>query len=113
MTELEILRGMRELIADPEHWTQGAYATSTPHRGKAPNGSAIALDESVSVDSPDAKCFCLIGAWSKVTGEPQYHVPLQLLLGECINRSDPAAFNDTHTHEEVIAALDCAIAKRV
>lgn len=56
MTMLEILVGVRELLAVERRWTQRAYA-----RNKAGHVLANALD-------PTACRWCLVGAYEKVAG---------------------------------------------
>lgn len=91
MTVHETLKAMRELLADEKRWTQKVYA-------RAYGG--------VPVWSSDARavCWCLIGACNKVSGS----TISSLTLAETLD-CDPGAFNDSHTHAEVIAKLDDAI----
>ena len=47
---MDMLRRMRERFADPDRWTQGAFARD------ANGNDSVATDESVST------CWCLLGA---------------------------------------------------
>lgn len=109
MNDRELLTGIRELLAVPERWTKGWFA-----RDKEWNPRAA--------DSPDATCWCLYGAAMKVGGAEgnQATGRLAISLRDCIpawcrrgELSYIAEFNDDPetTHEQIIAALDCAIAK--
>jgi hypothetical protein len=51
----EVLSAARELIADPEHWTQGTYAIEN-------TGNEVYPDES------NAYAFCSAGALAKASG---------------------------------------------
>jgi hypothetical protein len=100
MTPLETLKAARQLITDPAKWTQEAFA-----RNK--------LGQIVEPDFGDATCFCALGAiqhFTKYTGMSPADVLLDNLslskFGMCID-----VFNDTHTHAEVLALFDAAIAE--
>lgn len=99
---VEILKAAKALIADEENWTQTVYARDE-------NG------ESVSATDPRAVCFCSRGAIDKITaGNGAWEGAYDILLGlvteddDCIGVAD---FNDTHTHAEVLALFDRAIAR--
>jgi len=132
MDDLEVLKAVRALLTDPAHWTQGAYARSGP----VPEGVKPAEYITNSVyDLQGATCFCLNGAVAKVLGKPNTlsinHTLMDHALSGCtpekmviggvgkysIRYDDESissvSFNDNSTHAEVLAALDCAIAKRV
>jgi hypothetical protein len=95
MTTAETLKAARELIANPERWTKGWFA-------KKADGS------DTNSRNPDAYCWCAYGALHRANYyeaiEPEHL--LSRLMGGNI-----AAFNDTHTHPEVIAMFDKAIAR--
>ena len=98
MTPLETLKAARQLISDPAKWTNSYYARDS-----------IGID--VSPSSDKAVCFCSIGAirkFSEVLSEAE-----MFLLGFCSETHDTYAeeFNDTHTHAEVLALFDAAIAE--
>jgi hypothetical protein len=100
MSPLEDLKAARELISDPSRWTQGAAARNDA--GNETNST-----------SPDATCFCSLGAITKVVGAPgERRRVVKNLLREGLpeGHSYIAVFNDTHTHEEVLAVFDRAIA---
>jgi hypothetical protein len=95
---LSVLRKARALIEKPEHWTQGAYARD-------------ALGEKCPDGDERAHSFCAIGAMWRV-------VPSSLSVTDAANalcraagiKTSIDAFNDSHTHAEVLAAFDKAIA---
>jgi hypothetical protein len=109
MTPLETLKAARQLISDPAKWTQ---------RFKALDEFALPVDPK----SERAICFCALGAMQNVTGLSRYHRPV-FDAAEVLNRklplyvtlSDDEAdftdYNDTHTHAEVLALFDAAIAE--
>jgi hypothetical protein len=103
MNTVEILKAARDLIADETKWTQGCSAKD-------------AKGEYVSPLSVEAVCFCAIGAVSKVSGQPAFVADKSepaRYLWEVIGVRDQFVFefNDTHTHPEVIALFDKAIAR--
>lgn len=53
---VDVLIAARALIADPAHWTQGAYARESP------------FGDYADVQSAEAKCFCGLGALSRAAG---------------------------------------------
>jgi hypothetical protein len=114
-----ILVRARELIADPEHWTQDEYATDNTGRAVSPFDT-------------DAYCFCTLGAIDRAvyeqlggtiprntkglddTARVENHplakaaiTKLQDLLGGRF----VSDFNDEHEHPEILALLDKAIAQ--
>lgn len=96
-TTKEILIAGRALIANPENWIQQEFA-----RDK--NGMRV------EEDHPEAVCFCSWGAVCRVVGHfiDRDSAPM-VYLKESMGGSVPH-FNDTHTHAEVLAAWDTAIA---
>lgn len=97
----EILRKARELISDPTHWTQKAFA-------RGPDGRSV--DDS----DPRACSWCSLGALIKVTGEnfPRGELVLERAVRELHPGIDTASivrFNDTRSHSEVLAVWDRAI----
>jgi hypothetical protein len=96
MTTLEVLKAAREKIADPAHWTKGEIA-----RDK------FGMDSMSK--SPDACAWCAMGAiWNvspnvEVRAEAFNALDVQTYLGV-------PEFNDSHTHPEVLALFDKAIA---
>ena len=99
MTPLETLKAARDLISDPARWTQGEYARD-------------ADGEEVKAWSEDAACFCAYGAIQRFTEREDSEVDFYLKKA-CSEKfqSDVVTINDTHTHAEVIALFDAAIAE--
>jgi hypothetical protein len=115
---VSVLTEARKLIADPEHWLQGRYAETAGHLPVAPK-------------DPKAVRFCSIGAVVHLLPPdalPEAEVrQLSAAVHElepdwfsgfvkkdlCAARSDRciAQYNDSHTHEEVLAVWDHAIAE--
>jgi hypothetical protein len=99
MTVKELLTSARDLIAEPEHWTQSDYA-------KNKDG------ERCSAFSEHVFSFCALGALFRVGDDAPVLVNEQARLLLAANmRQDIAGFNDMSTHQEVIAAFDAAIAE--
>lgn len=94
MTPSQILRKAKALIDTPEKWTQGAFARDAKGRG-------------VETHDVKAVCFCSAGALGKVNhdgpNEPYEYLTRSFGGGLVV-------FNDTHTHAEVMAKWDEAIA---
>ena len=96
MTPLEILKQARELISVPERWTQRASARSK-------NGDIVESNDVSAI------CWCSFGAIMRVCS---YNHPERWIAEEHLDDVAPnyIKFNDTHTHAEVLAAFDRAIA---
>lgn len=76
------------LLEDPKRWTQGKYARN-------------AAEEETNIDDDDAVCWCLDGAVMRCgLRNPEAWGALGVNL---------IAFNDNHTHPEVLALLKSAI----
>lgn len=103
METVEILTKARELISDESRWTKYAYTR------KADGEKA---DDQMDV----AVCFCGVGAIAKVKGQNPMDATESFeayLLAQAAGVRDVVdffTFNDTHTHAEVLAAFDRAIA---
>lgn len=95
MTALESLRSARARIATPDRWTQSAAARDSGGRG-------------VEATDPSAVCWCLI-ATLQLSRWLEHENALTAVTIE--TGGYLAQFNDTHTHAEVLAALDRAIAR--
>ena len=100
MNTVEILKAAKQKIIDPSNWMQGYYARDI-------NGSERVGNE------PGAVCFCSIGAIEAVTGIFHHgkgwnNKPVDLLQEAA--GMQIANYNDSHTHEEVLAVFDKAIA---
>lgn len=96
MDDLTALRRARDLISDPARWTQGEFARDVEGVGVAPN-------------SDKATCWCALGALRRVTRS--FNVPWRLIGGISQNHLYITDFNDGHTHVDVLAAFDAAIAR--
>ena len=116
MNTSTMLREVRGLIAQPEKWTQLAFARDA---NKFP----------VDASRPDAKCWCLYGAARCVRDRHEghgRHVEVMQHLASAIRNTHPNApeivstwgtstivdFNDAakRTHAEVVEVLEEAIA---
>ena len=95
-TESEILLEARELIAKPEHWTQG-------HAAKDETGvDVIPYDK-------NACSFCLYGA--VVRAAYANNTSADSILQAVHSRlqwQSIGSFNDTHTHAEVLTLMEQA-----
>jgi hypothetical protein len=107
----QLLTAARGLIDTPAKWTKGTNARNL-------------WGDSVSPYLYEATCFCSLGALSKASQRPPLDSPLVsknrqeavLYLTKAIHsitgRDEGvsiASFNDSSTHEEVMAAFDNAI----
>lgn len=93
---VQLLEQGKDLIADPKCWTQAAFARDWDDCG-------------VRSCSPDAVRWCTAGAVLKVRDPPdQITKEANWLLDRAMDGC-AVEFNDTHTHEEVMAAWDRAI----
>jgi len=97
MTASECLRQAKSLINTPEKWTKGWY-------WKGSDGDDISRLE---VAKHSAAKMCSLGALYVADGPAEGHAIsiLESVTGHLI-----AAFNDSHTHAEVMAKFDEAIA---
>ncbi len=108
MNIIEILKAARDLISDPEHWTQHVMAKSR---------------EKMVTDAlgPDAHCFCASGAIMRQTAAPEKD---RIAAIRALNAGIPASFpqehcqmtrviqyNDLQSHSEVMAMFDVTIEK--
>lgn len=96
MTVKEVLIAARAKIADPANWTQGEFARDSKAK-------------QVHSRSKSAVCWCSLGAIASETGPYGGFNAASSELASVINGSI-TNFNDTHTHAEVIAKFDEAIA---
>lgn len=97
MTDREVLIAARLLIARPERWTHGASARYADGLSCGPQ-------------SPHAVCWCATGALIRVTppfGSGLLWGALRMLREVVV--MEPALYNDTHTHAEVLIMYDRAI----
>ncbi len=91
------LQAVRDLLADPERWTQGALARD------AHGLSTLGI-------TSESTCFCLMGALYKLHpygGDAFFNLEQHLAHSPALDGdSSYAHYNDTHTHAEVLALLD-------
>lgn len=101
MTTLEILKAAREKIADEKNWMQREFAQDGNARGIEPT-------------SPEACKWCALGAIRAICETQSIWDAM-----DALRKGFPggyrdysiAMFNDSHTHPEVLAVFDRAIAK--
>jgi hypothetical protein len=106
VTKLDVLKGTLELLSDPARWTKDYLARDKDGEPAVANG-------------PEAVCWCLMGGAEKVAfpdAEAEFDhdrgVAYSLALCEVrktiqeksLGGSIPA-FNDEHSHAEVVAVL--------
>jgi hypothetical protein len=100
MSSYSTLRNVRELLGDPRKWTRGAIART-------------ADDSETHPRSPNAASWCLIGAAEACAPDRlSYWAARSALVAE-ISRRVPGTgiprFNDTATHEELLAIIEGAL----
>lgn len=96
MNTKDVLIQVWELLSDESRWTKTKMARD----------AAMLV---VPYDDPSAVCWCLVGALRKTsTNGTNFFGAWQKLEDMCGHIAD---FNDSHTHAEVIALLDRAIAE--
>lgn len=102
MKPSELLVKAQAVIADPEHWTQDWYARDAKGHHTGPS-------------TPEAVCWCSIGAIDKVAHEEVIYSTRLMVEGylarvadDC-GYSDIPDFNDNSSHEAVMKAWDEAI----
>lgn len=99
MEPVDILKAARELIELPAGWSQGAYARDW-------TGRAVGLLQ------PQACQFCSVGAVARIAGSDRtFSLSTTGAMSALMDAmsGDIPRFNDSHTHEEVLAAFDKAI----
>ena len=104
---IEKLKLGRALIADRDHWTQGAYARSSS------DGEGTFRGFHCNAKSFTAVCWCSVGALKKVTAfevneAPLYKELLQTVMSNSTYES-VEQFNDSSSHETVLAMWDATI----
>ena len=100
---VDVLKMARELITDPDRWIQGKLSCR-------------------NIDG--TRCYCAVGAIDEAVAildnlndldesrrAPSLYLRAVTRFRETIGIVDIPAFNDTHTHEEVLEAFDKAIAE--
>ena len=101
MDTVEILEKARELISDESRWTQGSYAKDEKGEGTLPWRE-------------EAVCFCALGAIKKAgnfhddCSEPA--IFLGRVLRDDMGLHSVDEYNDSHSHADVLALFDRAIA---
>jgi hypothetical protein len=98
-TVLETLEAARKLITDPAKWTQKTSARNIANRKVAANG-------------PMAVKWCSYGAIDACCPDQLLAARTVATLGRAMNAFLIGEWNDSHTHAEVLAAFDEAIAKQ-
>lgn len=99
---VDTLRAARELITEPQNWTQGYYAA---------NGRGMHVEP----EEDSATCFCALGAIRRVTQEPHERVYFKQawsLLQEVAKDArgtHVADVNDNIGHLAVLSLYDEAI----
>lgn len=97
MNTHEILKAARAKIERPECWTQDVFARDRS-------------GDCVHVLSPNAVCWCSVGACKAVVvADFNYFCAALDALADAMGTPEVADFNDTHTHAEVLGAFDKAI----
>jgi hypothetical protein len=96
MTVKELLQKARVLITPRLNWTQRAAARDKAGIPTLPN-------------SPDAVCWCSIGALWKIKNNLSLCALAQEKLYD-VNRMGIAQYNDTFSHEQCLERFDKAIA---
>ena len=102
MKPSELLTKAKAVIADPRRWVQGVYA-------KDAEGQVI------GTLSPDAVCWCSLGALEKVAHEENTYSTHSTAAGYLSKVSDECGysgipdFNDNSSHKIVMRAWDRAI----
>lgn len=98
MNTIEVLRAARELISDSARWTKGTSARDI-------NGQKCEISRGVS--------WCALGAADKFSAGrgaagAALHAALASMPGNELRMV--TSYNDSHTHAEVLALFDRAIA---
>lgn len=101
---IEILRGAREILSDPDRWTRQFQARDS-------EGDCVAWN------NPGAVCFCLMGAINRASmditpDDRALAYEAMDVLDKVIDTAIPL-FNDrpTTTHDDILEALDSAITR--
>lgn len=101
----ETLRAARAVIAEPEHWTKGAFARPSKSSSKE-----------VPVTNPEAGAWCALGALRKVDGPYEWQARATLAKAITNGKSTESEyvwkFNDAsrRRHPDILDAFDRAIA---
>jgi hypothetical protein len=98
---LETLRAARAQITERENWTQGCMARDRDGNVCSPH-------------SADAYSFCAFGAIVVAVGGYDAAKSARERLWHKLSKMEErclSIYNDSHTHEEVLALFDAAIAR--
>lgn len=99
MSTKEILVQLRALLDKPEHWTQSQMARNV---NSAP----------VDPTSEEATQWCMAGGLCKITsnktGTSMYYILARDAISAVVS-TRVVNFNDSHTHADVLAAIEEAI----
>ena len=102
MDTVRILKEARALISDEKNWTQDSFARNS-------------AGEKVEPANERAVCFCAIGALAKAAClAPELDLPAENFIQDeayMLGWINVPEFNDNHTHSEVLALFDRAIAR--
>ena len=94
----DVLVKARNLISEPERWTQNHSARN-------------AFGDWTDTLSAEAVCWCAVGAIARVAPDKESWNGAIAQLKIETKPLSVGDFNDTHTHAEVLAAFDKAIAE--
>lgn len=114
---MSTLTEARKLIADSEHWLQGRYAETAGHLPVHPKDEKAirfcSVGAVVHLLPPDALPEAEVRQLSAAVHELAPEWITAYRQGRPHTRSDRciAQYNDSHTHEEVLAVWDHAIAE--
>lgn len=103
MNTVELLKAARAKIEKPENWTQGAFAKNAEG-----HNTFLGHDDYVNVT-----CWCAWGAVEEAAGSGVRYSGDAMQALHCALPEGTEwvpDFNDSHTHEEVLALFDRAIA---
>lgn len=96
-TPVDVLSRAREIISEPEHWTQGAS-------GRDAQGVPINVHDS------RATCWCAMGAVAKAQTELKADASTGYTAYRYLDTETALwTFNDSRSHSEVLAMFDEAI----
>lgn len=94
-TVADVVREVRNLLADPDRWTQGDFAQN-------------AMGDAVPAWANEAVCWCLVGAIEKVCDESEdvTEYEIETALRDFSGWDPISSFNDNNPHAQVVTMLD-------